>query len=93
MIDHGYVVSSSFVQLSRIDVKVGDRVTQGQMIAAGGATGPHLHWGMNWFVTRIDPLLALERKQRPCGLVAGQRPALPGCFAAWKQGTLHARPR
>ena len=42
------------------------RVEQGQVIAAvgatGRATGPHLHWGMNWFDTRIDQLLVLERK-------------------------------
>ena len=65
LIDHGHGVSSSFLHLSRIDVKVGDRVEQGQVIAAvgatGRATGPHLHWGMNWFDTRIDPLLVLER--------------------------------
>jgi murein DD-endopeptidase MepM/ murein hydrolase activator NlpD len=30
--------------------------------ATGRATGPHLHWGMNWFDVRIDPLLVLERK-------------------------------
>ena len=51
--------------LSRIDAKVGDTVKQGDTIAAvgatGRATGPHLHWGMNWFDVRIDPLLALER--------------------------------
>jgi murein DD-endopeptidase MepM/ murein hydrolase activator NlpD len=23
----------------------------------GRATGPHLHWGMNWFDVRLDPLL------------------------------------
>ncbi|GAB3060163.1 M23 family metallopeptidase [Stenotrophomonas tumulicola] len=66
LVDHGFGVSSNFLHLSRIDVKVGDRVEQGQVIAAVGATGrttgPHLHWGMNWFDTRIDPLLVLERK-------------------------------
>ncbi len=65
VIDHGAGVSSNFLHLSRIDVKVGDRVEQGQVFAAvgatGRATGPHLHWGMNWFDTRIDPLLVLER--------------------------------
>lgn len=66
LLDHGHGVSSNFLHLSRIDVKVGDRVGQGQVIGAvgatGRATGPHLHWGMNWFDVRIDPLLVLERK-------------------------------
>ncbi|KRG65054.1 peptidase M23 [Stenotrophomonas humi] len=65
VLDHGFGISSNFLHLSRIDVKVGDRIEQGQDIAAvgatGRATGPHLHWGMNWFDTRIDPLLVLER--------------------------------
>ncbi|MFC5488049.1 M23 family metallopeptidase [Dokdonella soli] len=61
LIDHGHGVSSNFLHLSRIDVKVGDRVGQGQVIGAvgmtGRATGPHLHWGLNWFDVRLDPLL------------------------------------
>jgi len=65
LLDHGFGISSNFLHLSRIDVKEGDRVEQGQVIAAvgatGRATGPHLHWGMNWFDVRIDPLLVLER--------------------------------
>ncbi|QBG83949.1 M23 family metallopeptidase [Xanthomonas oryzae] len=65
LLDHGFGVSSNFLHLSRIDVKVGDRVEQGQVVATSGATGrangPHLHWGMNWFDVRIDPLLVLER--------------------------------
>jgi murein DD-endopeptidase MepM/ murein hydrolase activator NlpD len=65
VIDHGAGISSNFLHLSRIDVQVGDRVEQGQVVAAvgatGRATGPHLHWGMNWFDVRIDPLLVLER--------------------------------
>ncbi|MBS7455671.1 M23 family metallopeptidase [Coralloluteibacterium stylophorae] len=65
VIDHGFGVSSNFLHLSRIDVQVGDRVEQGQAFAAvgatGRATGPHLHWGMNWFDVRVDPLLVLER--------------------------------
>lgn len=64
LIDHGAGVSSNFLHLSRIDVKVGDRVEKGQVIAAvgstGRSTGPHLHWGMNWFDVRVDPLLVLE---------------------------------
>jgi len=65
LLDHGFGVSSNFLHLSRIDVKVGERVEQGRVIGAvgatGRATGPHLHWGMNWFDVRIDPLLVLKR--------------------------------
>lgn len=61
MIDHGHGLNSAFLHLSRIDVKPGDTVTQGQRIGAigatGRATGPHLHWGMKWNDARIDPLL------------------------------------
>jgi biotin carboxyl carrier protein len=64
LLDHGHGVSSNFLHLSRLDVKVGDRVEQGQVIGAvgmtGRASGPHLHWGMNWFDVRVDPLLVLE---------------------------------
>jgi murein DD-endopeptidase MepM/ murein hydrolase activator NlpD len=67
LLDHGHGVSSNFLHLSRIDVQVGDRVEQGQVIGAvgapGRATGPHLHWGMNWFDTRVDPLLVLDRQR------------------------------
>lgn len=67
LIDHGAGVSSNFLHLSRIDVRVGDRVEQGQVFAAvgstGRSTGPHLHWGMNWFDVRVDPLLVLELGQ------------------------------
>ncbi len=64
LLDHGHGVSSNFLHLSRLDVKAGDRVEQGQVIGAvgatGRATGPHLHWGMSWFTTRVDPMLVLE---------------------------------
>ena len=63
LLDHGHGVSSNFLHLSRMDVEVGDSIEQGQVIglvgATGRATGPHLHWGMNWLTVRIDPLLVL----------------------------------
>jgi hypothetical protein len=63
LLDHGHGLSSNFLHLSRLDVAVGQRVARGEVIgrvgATGRATGPHLHWGMNWFGVRIDPALLL----------------------------------
>jgi len=61
IIDHGQGLNSAFLHLSRIDVREGDRVVQGQTLGAigstGRATGPHLHWSIKWHLTRLDPLL------------------------------------
>lgn len=61
IVDHGHGVSSVFIHMSRLDVAVGDTVAQGEILGAVGATGrasgPHLHWGMNWFDVRLDPAL------------------------------------
>ena len=61
LIDHGYGLDSSFLHMSRVDVKVGERVKRGQVIGLAGmtgrATGPHVHWGFNWFDVRLDPAL------------------------------------
>ena len=42
-------------------VEEGQHVDSGEQIgtvgATGRATGPHLHWGMNWFGVRLDPAL------------------------------------
>ena len=65
ILDHGHGISSNFLHLSQVAVKVGQRIEQGERLgkvgATGRATGSHLHWGLNWFDVRIDPLLALER--------------------------------
>ncbi len=59
IIDHGYGVSSSFLHLSKLYVKEGDEVKQGQAVAevgaTGRATGPHLDWRVNWYQMRLDP--------------------------------------
>lgn len=63
LLDHGHGLSSVFIHMSRVDVAVGQRIEQGEVLGAvgatGRATGPHLHWGMNWFDVRVDPQLLL----------------------------------
>jgi murein DD-endopeptidase MepM/ murein hydrolase activator NlpD len=59
-IDHGQGVLSIMIHLSRIDVKEGDFVRAGQVIAGvgstGASTGPHLHWGLYVHGVAIDPV-------------------------------------
>lgn len=59
IVDHGMGLTSAFLHCQRLDVKVGDRVTQGQQLgtvgATGRATGPHMHWGLKWRDARLDP--------------------------------------
>ena len=59
ILDHGNGLNSAFLHLSRIDVRVGEHVRQGQLIgrvgSTGRATGPHLHWAMTWNGARTDP--------------------------------------
>jgi len=61
IMDHGHHLSSTFLHLDKILVKVGERVKQGQVVAlmgkSGRVTGPHLDWRMNWRDERIDPQL------------------------------------
>jgi murein DD-endopeptidase MepM/ murein hydrolase activator NlpD len=71
LIDHGHGVSSVFLHLSRIDVSVGQRIEKGEVFGAvgatGRATGPHMHWGLNWFDVRLDPALleGIDQRHRP----------------------------
>ncbi|MCL1129455.1 M23 family metallopeptidase [Shewanella sairae] len=59
IIDHGYGVNSSFLHLSKLYVKPGDIVKQGDKVAevgsTGRSTGPHLDWRINWYQMRLDP--------------------------------------
>ena len=64
VMDHGYGVSSTFLHLSKLLVKEGQRVKAGDIVAevgaTGRATGPHLDWRINWFDVRVDPQLLVE---------------------------------
>jgi murein DD-endopeptidase MepM/ murein hydrolase activator NlpD len=68
LIDHGQGVSTSYLHQSKRLVKDGDVVKRGQKIGeigqTGRATGPHLHWAMNWFEVKLDPSRS-TRKPKP----------------------------
>ncbi|MDK2761845.1 MAG: M23 family metallopeptidase [Sphingopyxis sp.] len=59
IVDHGMGLTSAFLHCQRLDVKVGDRVVQGQVLGTvgrtGRVTGAHMHWGLKWRDARIDP--------------------------------------
>jgi murein DD-endopeptidase MepM/ murein hydrolase activator NlpD len=59
IVDHGMGLNSAFLHLSETLVTVGQRVRRGDPIGkvgmTGRATGPHLHWAMQWQGARIDP--------------------------------------
>ncbi|HEY1632040.1 MAG TPA: M23 family metallopeptidase [Rhizomicrobium sp.] len=62
LLDHGHGVFTGYMHQSKQLVKAGDRVERGQQLGnighTGRATGPHLHWQMNWFNVRLDPSLS-----------------------------------
>lgn len=64
VVDHGVGIFSFYLHLRELKVKVGDRVTRGQMIAESGNTGysigPHLHFSIRIRNTSVDPLRFIE---------------------------------
>lgn len=60
MIDHGYGLITLYAHMTKIDVKVGQEVKEGDLLGLSGmtgrATGPHLHWGVVINKTKINPL-------------------------------------
>ena len=59
VLDHGQGLLTIYMHLSEFKVKEGDQVKRGQVIALSGgtgrATGPHLHVGVRWQGTYLDP--------------------------------------
>jgi murein DD-endopeptidase MepM/ murein hydrolase activator NlpD len=69
LLDHGHGVTSCYLHQSRQLVKAGDVVRRGQVIGeigqTGRATGPHCHWGLNWFQVKLDPSRATRTLEPP----------------------------
>ncbi len=62
--DHGHGISTLFMHMKDINVKVGQKVKQGEIVGtlgqSGRATGPHLDIRLNWYDVKLDPKSILE---------------------------------
>ena len=60
-IDHGQGLITTYLHMSRVDVRAGQRLARGDQLGAvgarGRATGPHLCWRMRWRGRQCDPSL------------------------------------
>ena len=60
VIDHGNGYETSYNHLSKIDVRKGQQVRRGDIIALSGDTGlslaPHLHYEVRYNGMRVDPI-------------------------------------
>ena len=62
--DHGHGISTLYMHMRDINVKVGQKIKQGQIVGtlgqSGRATGPHLDIRLNWFNVKLDPATILN---------------------------------
>ncbi|MBT5874777.1 MAG: M23 family metallopeptidase [Candidatus Latescibacteria bacterium] len=60
LIEHGMGIYSSYSHMSKLEVKTGEWVEEGQLMGLSGATGrvtaAHLHWTVNVNGVRVSPL-------------------------------------
>jgi murein DD-endopeptidase MepM/ murein hydrolase activator NlpD len=60
IIDHGLGLYTYYAHCSKLQVRVGEEVKKGQVIAevgsTGRVTGPHLHWACRLNGARVNPL-------------------------------------
>jgi len=77
-IEHGGDVETLYAHNSRLLVKVGQMVAQGEKIALAGSTGrstgPHLHFGVKQGGRHVDPLSIL---QKGIEIAEGLKPHVP----------------
>jgi murein DD-endopeptidase MepM/ murein hydrolase activator NlpD len=74
IISHGAGLFTSYFHMSRMDVKVGQKVERGEQLGlvgkTGRVTGPHLHFGVKVFSRLVDAEEALK-------LALGKDPTTP----------------
>ena len=62
--DHGHGISTLYMHMKDINVKVGQKIRKGQIVGtlgqSGRATGPHLDIRLNWFDIKLDPASVLN---------------------------------
>ncbi|MDB5879817.1 MAG: peptidase [Variovorax sp.] len=79
IVNHRNNQQTVYAHLSRMDVRTGQNVTQGQFIGAvgstGWATGPHLHFEFRVNGAFVDPLTAIAQQTGGAVLSAASRPA------------------
>lgn len=60
MLSHGYGYTTLYAHMSRTNVRVGQKVTRGQLIglvgSTGKSTGPHLHYEVHKNGTAVNPV-------------------------------------
>lgn len=60
IIDHGFGYITKYAHLNKYEVKVGDTVRRGELIALSGntgvSTGPHLHYEVLFNKKHVDPI-------------------------------------
>lgn len=59
IVDHGERFFTIYMHLSKIEVKVGNKLAKGERLGLSGqtgrVTGPHLHMGVRWNGAYLDP--------------------------------------
>ena len=62
--DHGHGISTLYMHMKDVYVKIGQKVKQGEVVGtlgqSGRSTGPHLDIRLNWFDVKLDPTTILK---------------------------------
>ena len=69
LLDHGYGYQTLYAHLSRFEVRPGQKVKRGQVIArlgnTGKSTGPHLHYEVHKNGRKVDPVYFIFNDLNP----------------------------